>query len=396
MAAQHPDKELARVQNICRAGLPPLLVLAGQGTWFREQALAAVLAAIPKDAELLTLDGLDVEVRGLAAEGAEIDEADASFNEDEADQEPLSGCKDLEVLRGGGLFFRNAFVLVRRADRWLRRYTDALAKALPKFSKGSGLVLETQKVDKRKKFWKGLADSDALFEFRDLYDQPFDRSRGPLEGELVQWLVQKSRSFGVSLAPESALLMSEQVGKAPGELVAELHRLRDAVGQDPKRKPLQPQDLRGKLSVGFESTPFELADAVLARDRAGSFRSLRAIFDRSVRQRDGKAMDDGGKFPFATSWLFSSMAQLHEGRLLLDEGVRAEDVPARVGVRGFPDRYLTQLKKSGREQLERGLLSLLQCQRDKRLSGEDDDVLLEQFLLRWFDNALPPVRDLEW
>lgn len=94
-------------------------------------------------------------MRGLAAEGAEIDEADASFNEDEADQEPISGCKDLELLRGGGLFFRNAFVLVRRADRWLRRYTDALAKALPKFSKGSGLVLETQKVDKRKKFWKG-------------------------------------------------------------------------------------------------------------------------------------------------------------------------------------------------------------------------------------------------
>jgi DNA polymerase III delta subunit len=276
------------------------------------------------------------------------------------------------------------------------RYTDALVQALPKFAKGSGLVLEAQKIDKRRKLWKELADQGVLFEFRDLYEQPYDRSRGPLEGELVQWVVQKSRSFGVALTPESALLLCEQTSKSPGELMAELQRVRDALGPDPKRKPLAPADLRGKLSVGFESTPFELADAVLSRDRTAAFRSLRAIFDRAVRQKDGKAMDDGGKFPFATSWLFQSMAQLHEGRLLVDEGVRPEDVPARVGVRGFPDRYLGHLRKNGSEQLERGLLSLLHCQRESRSTGEDPDVLLERFLVRWFDNALPPVRELEW
>ena len=195
MAVPHPDKELQRAQQVARAGLPPLLVISGPGGWFRDQALAAAMAAVPKDAELVTLDGLDVEIRGIKATAGEVDDDEAEVADDDggATAPAAAGCKDLDVLRGGGLFFRRAFVVVRRADRWLMRYTDALLQALPRFAKGSGLILEAQKIDKRRKLWKELADQGALFEFRDLYEQPYDRSRGPLEGELVQWVLQKSR-----------------------------------------------------------------------------------------------------------------------------------------------------------------------------------------------------------
>src|SRR5215831_16318472 len=97
MAVPHPEQELARVQQLLRKELPPLVVLAGPGAWFREAALAKVLAAVPADAELATVDGQDVEVRGLPGEEGGA----AETGDDEADADaPPAACRDLELLRG--------------------------------------------------------------------------------------------------------------------------------------------------------------------------------------------------------------------------------------------------------------------------------------------------------
>ena len=241
-----------------------------------------------------------------------------------------------------------------------------------------------------------MADSGSFFEFRDLYDQPYDRSRSPLEGELCKWIVGRARSLGVPLQPEAAWLLVMQVGKMPGELLAELQRLRDQFGADAKRTPLSPTDLRGKLTTSFASTPFELADAVLAGDRRAAFRSVRAMFDRGVRGKDGKNMDTGGLLPFTTSWLFGQMATVLEGRHLLDEGVSVRDLPTMLGVRQFVERFVEQVQKQTMGRLRRGLLALHACQRLSRLSGEDPDALLERFLTQWFDGApIPTAEDLE-
>jgi DNA polymerase III delta subunit len=147
---------------------------------------------------------------------------------------------------------------------------------------------------------------------------------------------------------------------------------------------LQPQDLAGVLSTRFESTPFELAEAVLARDRRRALRSLRAMFDRGLRQKDGAAMDPGGVFPFATSWLYSSFASALEGRLLLDGGVPERDLAARAGVRAFQERFLTSVTRNDQAELRRGILLLLECQRALRHTGEEPQVLLERFVDAWF------------
>ena len=400
MAAPHPERELARVQQLGKHGLPPVVVLTGAGVWFRDRALDAVLAAVPAAAELRLVDGQQVDVRGL---GAGEDEPDAAAAEAEAGPaetgsagERTARCADLDLLAGGGLFSRSAFLVVRRAERWLRRHGAALAAFLPRIARGSGIVLSCGKLDKRTTLARALAGAGAMFEFRELYETPFGRPDRPQEGELAQWVMDQGRRLGVPLSAESALLLLAQVGRQPGELLAELARLPALLGSAHARAPLGPDDLRGKLTVGFESTPFELADAVLAHDRARAFRSLRAMFDRGVKQRDGRPMDQGGLFPFTVSWLFQSLAQLHEGRLLLDAGVRAGDVPGAVGVRGFVERYQSQLQRNDREQLERGLLWLLCCQREKRRTGEDDDVLLERFLARWFAASLPPAPEAGW
>ena len=172
-----------------------------------------------------------------------------------------------------------------------------------------------------------------------------------------------------------------------------MQRLRDQFGVDTIRAPLAPKDLVGKLTVSFESTPFEFTKAVLTGDRKAAQRSLSAMFARGVRQQDGKTMDSGGLLPFTTSWLFREIGKVYEGRLLLDRGVSMRDLAAKAGVRQFADRFVAQVKCNSIAQLQRGVTALHACQRKSRILGEEAEVLLERFLSQWFDGA--PIETAE-
>jgi DNA polymerase III delta subunit len=398
MAAPHPDKELDRLRALCRGTLPSIVALVGINSWFRERGLEALLGALPKNVEVLTVEGQDVVLRGTkdgdSDDGAEP--GDDSADGGDVDASDKTHCSDLLPLAGGGLFAQSTALVIRRGDRWMQRYAQALATFAPRIKKGSILVFEARKLDKRTKFAKELAASGAVFEFRELYEAPFGRADQPLQGELVQWVVALSKRLKVPVTPESALLLTVQVGKDPVALAAELEQL---VTQFPtgNAKVLGPEDLRGKLTCSFESTPFELAEAVLDGDRRRALRSLHAMFARGVKQRDGKRMGQGGLFPFATSWMFQAIGQVYDGRVLVDGGMSLREVPAALGVYGFVERFQQQVQKNSARGLEHGLLALLHCQRERRSSAEEDDVLLERFLSRWFDGApVPQPEEFEW
>jgi DNA polymerase III delta subunit len=405
MAVPNPEDELTRLTRLLAKGLPPLVLITGAADFFRAAATDRALAAVPQAAELRVIDAV-AERGGGDGDGDGDGPREGDDGEDDGgagasgESAGLASCPELQDLRGGGLFARTAFVVVRRGGGWWKQHAATVATQLPHFGKGCGLVVEASKLDKRRKVVAGLvkaqADAGALFEFRDLYDQPYDRSRSPLEGELCKWIQARARQLGVPLQPDAAWLLVMQVGKVPAELLAELQRLGDRLGADPKRQPLAPADLRGKLTCSFESTPFEFAEAVLGDDRRAAWRSLRAMFDRGVRQKDGKAMDSGGLLPFTTAWLFQQLAARWQGRQLLDGGVAPREVAAAVGVHLFPERFTAQVQALPRTRLRRGLLALHSCQRASRLTGEDADALLERFLAQWFDGApIPTAEDLE-
>jgi len=383
MAAPNPAQELKRLDTLVRAGLPPIVLVHGVSEFFRSKAVERVLSAVPKDAELRKVDGAEVR----ATDDDDDDDGGAA-----APTVPV-----LQDLRGGGLFASATVVSVRRGANWWKKHCAAVADVAPKIQEGSCLLVEAPKLEKRKKavaaLVKQLTADGAVFEFRDLYDMPYDRARGPLEGELCKWVGQVSKKLGVPLTPESALLVISQVGKSPAELLGEIERLRDQIGSDPVRGALAPKDLAGKLSVSFESTPFEFAEAVLGADRRAAQRSLSAMFQRGVKQQDGKAMDNGGVLPFTTSWLYRKIAEIYEGRILFDSGVSMRDIPSRCGVRQFADRFLDNVKKNDQAQLQRGITALNACLRKSRLLSEDGEALLERFLAQWFDGV--PIETAE-
>jgi DNA polymerase III delta subunit len=352
MAPPPPERELSRLRTTLEQGLPPVLLVCGPSRFFRTEAFELALAAVPASAELRVLDG----------------EGDSDGSE-------------LADLRGGSLFARGAWLAVRRADGWLKAHGAALEPLLERIAAGCGLLLEAVKVDRRTRLGKLLA-AQACFELRDLYAEPFDRTRSPLEGELVGWVQTRGRAVGVKLTPEAALAIVGTVGKEPGELLSALQRLAEQAGGG---AVLRPEDLRGFLPVGFESTPFELAEALLAHDRVRCERSLDAMYDRGVRGRDGEQRTDaGGVFPFLVSWLHRALAEAQDGRRLLDGGVPLHDVPGRVGVRTFVERFQEQVEKNPQARLRRGLALLGDCERELRLTGEEPQWLLRRFLARYF------------
>lgn len=356
MAVPRPDDELTRLERRLKNGLAPVTVLLGPAPYFRGEALRLALAAIPAGRELRIVDG-------------QTDESDG---------------REINDLRGAGLFGGGTWLVIKRAEKWLAKHGERLLPALDAVAKGCGLIVEASKLDKRYKLGKTLAAHDS-YEFRELYAEPFDRSRSPLEAELVRWVGDRARASGVPLTPEAAFVLVSTVGKDPQELVAELQRLREQVG--PVTKALRPDDLRGRLVCSFESTPFEFAAAVLDQDRARCLRSLAAMFARGVRDRDGAARDATGVFPFVSSWLFQSLSSVHRGRVLLDQGVPLRDVPARAGVRVFGDRYQQQVQRNPQRRLRRALTLLLDAQRSLRRTGEDPRWLLEQFVARYLGSS---------
>lgn len=393
MAAPNPEDLLDRVERLAKKGLPAVVLVHGPNDFFRNEAVDKLLAAVPADAELRTIDAADLRAPG----GAAGDDDDDEGGGDGA--EAAESCPELLDLRGGGLFARRSFLLVRRAKNWWAHHAATLAAEVARFAKGSGIVIEAQKLDRRKKvaaqLVKQCTDDGAAFEFRELYATAFG-GRDPMQGELAKWIQARGRKLGAKLSLEAACMMIACVGRQPGELVAELQRLRDQVAAEPGHGELSARDLRDRLNLGFESTPFELAEAVLGGDERAAFRSVRAMFARGVRGRDGKPMDTGGLFPFATSWLYQALAKAYEGRTLLDDGVPAEDVAGRLGVRQFVDRFVRELKRNDRDRLGHGLLALHSCQRASRTQGEEPEVLLERFLQQWFAGApVPRAEDFE-
>jgi DNA polymerase III delta subunit len=359
MAVPNPEQELRRLEQQCARGLQPVTWIGGPSDYFRDEAMARAVAAVPSERNLRTIDGAQ------ATDGREVQD-----------------------LRGGALFGGGTWLAVRRAETWLKDHHDAVMAVLPRIGGGCGLVLEAGKVDGRTKLGRALAATDS-YQFRDLYAEPYDRSRSPLEAELVQWVVQRGRKGGVALSPEAALLVVAVVGKNPAELVQELGRLAVSL---PAGRTLRPEDVQGRLTSSFGSNPFELAEALLDFDRRRCERSLAAMFARGVKGRDGRdTADAAGVFVFTASWLHQALAAAHAGRLLLDAGVPAHEVAARVGVRAFADRFQRQVARNPAARLAVGLDLLQKCQRDLRLTGEEPRWLLERFLAAYFRAAAPAV-----
>src|SRR5687767_14332352 len=144
MAVPNPERELERLRSKAKGGLGAVTVITGASGFFRGQAVAIAVAAVPAGSDLRSVEG-QVETDG----------------------------GELQHLRGASLF-GGGWLVVRRGDAWLAAHDVAVLQALQSLGRGCGLIVEAQKLDRRTKLGKALAGR-VCYEFRDLYDAPYDR-----------------------------------------------------------------------------------------------------------------------------------------------------------------------------------------------------------------------------
>ena len=184
MAVPNPQDELTRLERLLAKGLPPVVLVTGPSDFFRAAAVDRLLTAVPPDAELRTVDAVEERAGGGGGGGGEDDDADDDGDEAVAEDggaAALAACPELQDLRGGGLFARRAFVVVRRGTNWWKKHAVTLAGQVARIASGCGFVLEAAKLDKRKKLAAGLVkslgESGNVFDFR--YRMGVARSTSP-------------------------------------------------------------------------------------------------------------------------------------------------------------------------------------------------------------------------
>ncbi len=359
MASPNPEKELARLDDLLRGDCPRVLLLQGPARWFRDRALAAVRSTLGRSGDVIELDGN--ESGGAAAEAATF----------------------LMDLRSPSLFGGGRVLLLRNAERWLKQHGAVLADTLSRIVSGNTLVLLVSKIDGRTALAKRIRKHGAVFEFRNLYEKPFGHGRAGTSAEIVQWLVARGRTHGVTLDPGAALFMVEVVGADPGALDGELVRL----GPTLSGGRVSADTLRGALTVSFGSTQFELVDAILDRDARLALRSLRAMFREGLRDKDGKLIERSAIFPMASAWLRQSLGKLLEARAALDAGAPRGSVVAQFGGY-FRERFERQLGRRSTHELIDILGALRRAERRLRATGEESEVLLERLVCE----TLLPIR----
>ncbi len=352
MAAPNPELEFRRLEKICGGDSPPGLVLIrGSSRWFRDRALARLRELWKEAGEFQELDGEEVGEDGRRVSEFLLD------------------------LRTASLFSGARFLLLRHAERILRRFGEAFLETVEKTAKGNRLIVEVAKLDGRSKLARSFRERGEVFEFRDLYTKPFDARKPPASAEIVRWVTDRGAAHGLSLGPEAALFLVTVVGGDPGRIDGELSRLSSA---GLSKRP-GPEDLRVSLQVSFGASQFDLVDAVLEGDLPAALRANRALYQEGLRDREGKRIEPSAVFPLVSSWMHTCLAKLRAARDEVDSGSSISEAAARHGG-FFRDRFAGQLRRHDRASLARLGEALLRAEVRLRTMGEDPELLLERWI----------------
>jgi DNA polymerase III delta subunit len=359
MAKDNPQSAIDLFRTrLQRQGLPPALLVHGPESHFRSQALRLALAAAGE---------LEVEQLDGAAEPAQVERLGSD-------------------LRTASLFGGGKVVVLRESLSWSGGGAPAplerpVLSFLEKPTPGIHLViLRAGKVDGRSRLVKGVEKcGGVVLACRRLYATPFP-GRPPWQTELHAWLGDQARRRKLQIEPQGIDFIVTVLGRAPGELVSFLDRLRvhlpgEAAGR------VGPEVLEKVLGHGGQSTQFELATALLQGDFPGALARARSITAGGLQDQGGRPMDPAGALLVTLGWIHRALAQCYRGRLLLASGRTRAEVERELGLRYFKERFWAEVEGSSRERLEGMLEALLRADRLLKTANEDPGRILENFVI---------------
>lgn len=353
--------------------LPRTVLLCGQETALREDALAALRKAAFADGD----GGMSWVVMygprpGAAGEGEPLSPAAVL---DEVCTRPMFGDPDEPKV-----------VVVRQAEGFFTaaESRDVFERNLDTIPDKATLVLELADPGRIKatNYYKKVTAAGGLVNCEPLRNQwGLDGAGSPLAEELER----RAKALGLNLTPRAAVALIERSGQTLGVLEEELAKLALTLGAgEGKSVPVD----EGQIEQICASTrlvgAFEFADAVAERDLKGAWEALGAIFARGLgdHKKPGRVVSSESEIAMRLlGALTYALTSLQDLRARIDATGNEQAAYAELKLFGFrADKARRQLRKHTGPSLRKAMEALLRANLDLR-GSMDRRLALEKMVL---------------
>lgn len=293
--------------RLSQAPAGPCYLVVGDEGFLRAEALAA-LAEVP-GAEVSDLEAASTTLAAIL---------------DEARTMPFLG--------------QHRVVIVRGAGDLMAEHSEALVAYLAAPPGGATLVLESAKLDKRRKTTKALLERATIV-----------GCDAPDDGGLLMFIRARTKVHGGELARGADAALLERLGGHDVSLAALDAEVRKLVTAGPG--PVTPQRVEQLASVGSSEASFALVDCIARGDVGATLSKLQTML------RDGLVTGaERVRDPSAIAFILLGILRWDLGRLLraramLDAGQRQFDITSELKVYRDKDRFMARLRRATREDL---------------------------------------------
>lgn len=218
-------------------------------------------------------------------------------------------------------------------------------------------VLIADRVDKRKKYFKKIADKGVVVELK-----------RPFENQIPAWIEYIAFQNEVDLDAEGVRLIHQMVGGSLTEINNELKKLKQYLGD--KKKPSAEDILHVVSQVRIDSI-FDLANAIGKRDRAGALTYLANLLESGENEMAVVAL---------ILRHIRILAAVKDG---MKQGLVGGRLGARAGVSSFfLKQYMEQARAWSDEKIARTIEALHQTDKALKSSPVSSHIWLENFILQ--------------
>jgi len=334
------DNRHSTIDNRCMpADLKPAYALIGDDSFLQVQKLGEIVAAAPKDAQRIDIDG----------ERAELVDV-------------------LDELRSFAMFGGSKIVVVRSADDFISNFREQLEDYLDKPSSSATLVLRANKLPSNTRVYKLIQKKGEI-----------QKCEPPKERELPGWIGQRARSeHNITLSADAASLLADRIGADLGRLDNELAKLAISI----EGKKVEADDVAKSVAFQREQEMWDLTNALAAGN----------VREALQRWRQLLSSDSSSEFR-AVTWISMWLENVRKALAMKKEGMNENAIGNALRIFPFESRpaFFKTTAALGANRVAKAIDELTQLDRKTKTGLGEARNHVERFILS-FGKVDAPMR----
>ncbi|MBN1805676.1 MAG: DNA polymerase III subunit delta [Sedimentisphaerales bacterium] len=275
-----------------------------------------------------------------------------------ADTISVMASEVLDELRTAPFLTDKRIVLVKDADKFISANRELLEKYFDNPCSTGRLIFTVRTWDTRTKLARKLAKAGKLINIKQ-----------PNRSELPQRLIKYAdNAHGKKLGRDAAEILIELTGEELSMLYGEIDKL--ALFVD-KEKIITVKHVESLIGHNRLFNVFAVIDAVIDGNVGVAVERLRSMF----------AQDKSSEFSVVGAFAYH-LRRMFDAKILLDKGVRTDEIARKCNVWSQRDKFFSQLRKKNLKQIGGYLQQLAEADYNIKTGRTKAPVAMEQFVLQ--------------